>query len=77
VALMDLDHFKHINDTYGHAAGDAVLKVFADVLRESLRDTDTPARIGGEEFAVLLTSTPQDEAFVALERIRAALDQRP
>ncbi len=77
VALMDLDHFKHINDTYGHAAGDAVLKVFADVLRESLRDTDAPARIGGEEFAVLLTSTPQDEAIVALERIRATLDQRP
>lgn len=76
VALMDLDHFKHINDTHGHAAGDAVLKVFAEVLRESLRDTDTPARIGGEEFAVLLTSTPQDEAIVALERIRAALDQR-
>ena len=77
VALMDLDHFKHINDTHGHAAGDAVLKVFAEVLRESLRDTDTPARIGGEEFAVLLPSTPQDEAIVALERIRATLDQRP
>jgi len=77
VALMDLDHFKHINDTHGHAAGDAVLKVFAEVLRESLRDSDTPARIGGEEFAVMLTSTPQEEAIVALERIRAALDQRP
>jgi len=76
VALMDLDHFKHINDTHGHAAGDAVLKVFAEVLRASLRDTDTPARIGGEEFAVMLTSTPQDEAMVALERIREALDQR-
>jgi len=76
VALMDLDHFKHINDTHGHAAGDAVLKVFSDVLRESLRDSDTAARIGGEEFAVLLSNTPQDEAMHALERVRAMLDQR-
>ena len=76
VALMDLDHFKHINDTHGHAAGDAVLKVFADVLRESLRDSDTAARIGGEEFAVLLSNTPQDEAMNALERVRASLDLR-
>jgi diguanylate cyclase (GGDEF)-like protein/PAS domain S-box-containing protein len=77
VALLDLDHFKHINDTYGHAAGDAVLKAFADVLRESLRDTDTPARIGGEEFAVLLTNTPLVEALNALERIRHTLDNTP
>jgi diguanylate cyclase (GGDEF)-like protein/PAS domain S-box-containing protein len=77
VALLDLDHFKQINDTYGHAAGDAVLKVFADVLCESLRDTDTPARVGGEEFAVLLTSTPLPEAMTALERIRQSLDERP
>ena len=77
VALLDLDHFKHINDTYGHAAGDAVLKAFAEVLRESLRDTDTPARVGGEEFGVLLTNTPLAEALNALERIRHTLDNRP
>lgn len=76
LALMDLDHFKNVNDTHGHAAGDAVLKVFSDVLRESLRDSDTAARIGGEEFAVLLSNTPQDEAMHALERVRAMLDQR-
>ena len=76
VALMDLDHFKHVNDTHGHAAGDAVLTVFAEVLRESLRDSDMAARIGGEEFAVLLSNTPQDEALHALERVRATLDQR-
>ena len=75
VAVLDLDHFKHINDTHGHAGGDAVLKVFADILRESLRDSDTPARIGGEEFAVLLTSTSLEESLTALERIRAALDR--
>ena len=77
VALLDLDHFKHINDTHGHAAGDAVLNAFAEVLRESLRDTDTPARVGGEEFAVLLTNTPLSEALIALERIRHTLDETP
>lgn len=77
IALMDLDHFKRINDTHGHAAGDAVLKVFAEVLRESLRDSDTAARIGGEEFAVLLSNTPQDEAMHALERVRETLDAKP
>lgn len=77
IALLDLDHFKHINDTHGHAAGDTVLKAFASVLRECLRDTDTPARVGGEEFAVLLSNTPLHEALHALERVRATLDQRP
>ena len=51
-------------------------KAFAEVLRESLRDSDTAARIGGEEFAVLLSNTPQDEAMHALERVRASLDLR-
>jgi len=77
VALLDLDHFKHINDTYGHAAGDAVLKAFSEVLRAALRDTDTPARVGGEEFAVLLPNTPLVEALNALERIRHKLDHSP
>lgn len=77
VALLDLDHFKHINDTHGHAAGDAVLTAFAEVLRACLRDTDTPARIGGEEFAVLLPNTPLAEALHALERIRQTLDEVP
>lgn len=77
VALLDLDHFKHINDTHGHAAGDAVLNAFSEILRASLRDTDTPARVGGEEFAVLLTNTPLNEALIALERIRHTLDETP
>jgi len=60
VLMVDLDHFKKINDTYGHAAGDAVLRHFAEVLSGELRQTDTAGRLGGEEFALLLAGT--DEA---------------
>lgn len=74
VALMDLDHFKRVNDTHGHAAGDAVLRCFADVLREVLRESDMAARIGGEEFAVLMPSTSELEAQIALDRIREQLE---
>ncbi|HET8870903.1 MAG TPA: diguanylate cyclase [Aquabacterium sp.] len=77
VALLDLDNFKQINDTYGHSAGDEVLRVMADILRQVLRDSDTPARIGGEEFAVILTSTTLEDAVTALERIRATLSLTP
>lgn len=77
VALLDLDHFKVINDTHGHATGDAVLRRFADILCETLRDSDTPARIGGEEFAVLLPCTSIPEALTALERIRHRLSEQP
>ena len=57
--LLDVDHFKHINDTYGHAAGDAVLKMIADSLRVALRDTDMIVRWGGEEFLAFLPATPR------------------
>jgi len=77
VALLDLDNFKQINDTYGHSAGDEVLRVLADILRQALRDSDTPARIGGEEFAVILTSTSLEDSIIALERIRATLSLTP
>ncbi|MGE5451327.1 MAG: diguanylate cyclase [Acidobacteriota bacterium] len=77
VALLDLDNFKQINDTYGHSAGDEVLRVLADILRQALRDSDTPARIGGEEFAVILTSTSLEDSVTALERIRATLSLTP
>ncbi|MBH1987508.1 MAG: diguanylate cyclase [Burkholderiales bacterium] len=76
VALMDLDHFKQVNDRHGHAMGDAVLKAFASVLLEVLRESDLPARVGGEEFAVLLPSTTAEEARVPLERIRQLLANR-
>lgn len=77
IGLLDLDNFKQINDTYGHSAGDEVLRVMADILRQVLRDSDTPARIGGEEFAVILTSTSLEDAVNALERIRATLSLTP
>lgn len=76
VALMDLDHFKQVNDRHGHAMGDAVLKAFAAVLQEVLRESDLAARIGGEEFAVLLPSTTAEGARLPLERIRQLLAER-
>lgn len=71
--MMDLDHFKRINDGHGHAAGDEVLRAMAGLLKRNLRDVDVPARIGGEEFAVLLPSTGLEGAMVAAERIRQAV----
>ena len=57
--LLDVDHFKHVNDTYGHAAGDAVLRMIADNLREILRETDMIVRWGGEEFLAFLPAIPR------------------
>lgn len=76
VALFDLDHFKSINDRFGHAVGDAVLQEFAATVRGSLRATDRIARHGGEEFLIFLTSTPTDEAVAALDRVRHAVQHR-
>ncbi len=68
--LMDLDHFKQINDTYGHQQGDAVLRELATVLHRTTRETDLLARYGGEEFAVLLPETSMAGAFQQAERMR-------
>ncbi|MBI5334036.1 MAG: GGDEF domain-containing protein [Burkholderiales bacterium] len=77
VALIDLDFFKRINDTQGHAAGDAVLCGFADLARARLRETDAVARWGGEEFLVLLRETDiQAPALTALDRLREQLRER-
>lgn len=70
VALIDLDHFKNINDTYGHAAGDAVLRDFAEVSRKAMRQSDLIGRIGGEEFLIVFPGTSVDDAAAAVERIR-------
>ncbi|TVR11509.1 MAG: GGDEF domain-containing protein [Salinarimonadaceae bacterium] len=73
VALLDIDHFKRINDLYGHAAGDAALRACADTCRRALRPGDILARVGGEEFAVIIDDLSMDDAAAAIERIRAAV----
>jgi diguanylate cyclase (GGDEF)-like protein len=71
VALIDIDHFKAVNDTHGHLAGDAVLRALSDVLREQLRGYDVVGRFGGEEFLVLLPQTGEADALIIAERLRA------
>lgn len=71
--ILDLDHFKHINDSYGHACGDAVLEQIVGLLRERLRPDTALARLGGEEFAVLLPAAQESAAIVVMERVLAAL----
>ena len=74
VVIADLDHFKAVNDQYGHAAGDEVLKQFVTVLRDHFRRTDLVARFGGEEFVVLLPATLLSSAATCVERIRRHLE---
>jgi diguanylate cyclase (GGDEF)-like protein len=76
VCLLDVDHFKHINDSFGHGAGDAVLQNFARAVAEHLRTSDTLGRIGGEEFLVVMPDTDVAGAFSCAERIRDAVQQR-
>src|SRR5205814_7993643 len=71
--MADLDLLRDINNTYGHLAGDAVLKKIAETFRTQLRHYDVPARFGGEEFAILLPETPPEQAFEIAERIRRAV----
>ncbi|HSK18863.1 MAG TPA: diguanylate cyclase [Longimicrobiales bacterium] len=77
VAMFDLDHFKSVNDTYGHQAGDRVLVELADILREVARDVDRLGRYGGEEFMALLPETCIDDAAVFVERVRREVARRP
>lgn len=70
IAMFDLDHFKRVNDTHGHAVGDRVLQRFAEVVRQHIRVSDSFARLGGEEFAVLMPDADQPFATLALERMR-------
>lgn len=77
MVMLDVDHFKQINDTYGHSAGDRVLVNIAQTLTRGTRAGDTPARLGGEEFAVLLPNTNRAGATLLAERIRQALARSP
>ena len=73
--LLDIDHFKKLNDTYGHTYGDEVLREVAGLLSASLRDTDTAYRYGGEEFAVVLRATALDDALPLVERLRCDVER--
>jgi diguanylate cyclase len=77
LAMLDLDHFKRINDNYGHLAGDKVLKIIASVLRKRLRGTDFIARFGGEEFVLLMPDTVPTAGAKLLEKLRASIEACP
>lgn len=72
--IFDIDHFKKVNDTYGHQAGDEVIREVARILRTTARETDFPGRYGGEEFVLLLPDTPAEGAYEVAERLRKKLE---
>ena len=74
--MIDLDHFKHVNDTFGHPAGDRLIKEVAAILRERVRESDVLARLGGDEFAVILPNTSVTEARLVAEAIVATIRDR-
>ncbi|MGE6387495.1 diguanylate cyclase [Pseudomonas sp. NPDC078416] len=74
LVMFDIDHFKRVNDTYGHQCGDRVIQRVADVVREHIRDADIAGRYGGEEFAVLLPDTDKQGGAMFAERLRAAVE---
>ena len=73
LVVIDIDHFKQVNDTFSHAVGDQVIKVVADIIRQEIREIDIPARWGGEEFTVLLPNTDACSALMICERLRKAV----
>jgi diguanylate cyclase (GGDEF)-like protein/PAS domain S-box-containing protein len=74
VVMFDIDHFKKVNDTYGHQAGDEVIRVVSKVLRDNLRKTDIAGRYGGEEFGIILGNTTAKSAHIFCERIREQVE---
>jgi diguanylate cyclase (GGDEF)-like protein len=77
LAAIDVDHFKRINDTYGHAGGDAVLRGFAGVLSRVVRKVDLVARVGGEEFVIIAPATGREGATILAERLRRTIESAP
>ncbi len=75
VVILDIDHFKNINDTYGHQAGDLVLKEVSNVLKNNCRSIDIPCRYGGEEFTIILPETTSEQAKIFVERIRILIEK--
>jgi diguanylate cyclase (GGDEF)-like protein len=75
IIYFDIDHFKNINDTYGHEVGDNVLKEFATIVQSSLRETDYFGRWGGEEFLIVATNQSPQQAFHLAERLRKKIEQ--
>ena len=75
MVMADLDHFKRVNDTFGHAIGDSVLKTFSDIMQLQVRDTDVVARFGGEEFVISMPECGRDDARAVAERIRAQVEK--
>jgi len=76
VAICDLDHFKKVNDTYGHEAGDMVLKTFAQILKSNTRQSNICGRHGGEEFLNIITHVERDNSVIAFERIRKQMENQ-
>ncbi len=77
VLFMDLDHFKFFNDTHGHQAGDEILQILAEIMTQAVRESDTLARWGGEEFVVICPETNQRDACMLAERIRKSVAGHP
>lgn len=75
--MIDLDHFKRINDSYGHEAGNRVLKWISNIILQNIRRIDIPCRYGGEEFAIILPATTLPHSVYAAERLRNALEKNP
>jgi diguanylate cyclase (GGDEF)-like protein len=75
--MFDIDHFKKVNDTYGHQAGDEVIRATSRTLKQCMRTTDIAGRYGGEEFAVILIDTTADGATTFAERLRTSIESQP
>jgi two-component system cell cycle response regulator len=75
--VVDIDHFKDVNDSYGHDAGDEVLRSIAQRVLGNIRSFDMASRMGGEEFVVVMPDTPQEDALAAAERLRARIAETP
>lgn len=75
--MLDIDHFKRVNDTYGHACGDRVIEAVSAVLLDQTREQDVAGRLGGEEFGVILPQTNLDESKIIAKRIRQEIEITP